>query len=180
MIKSIVSKVTGLAAAGIIALGLFVIAPANSAHAQERPDFQRDYTGLELAYSAMQLWSENMGNRLMFVDEILEALDEWAVKLDSYDASAEQAAELAQARSEFETALNTAKSEYEQGVAIIAAGNGFDGSGEVTDPEAARDTISTARGHFAEAREISTDAVQELRNDMEGIREDLEQIIENR
>lgn len=171
MLKSIVSKVAGLAIASVFALGVFVLAPANSAHAQEGPDFQREYTGLELAYERMLLWSTNMGNRLDFADEIVEALDDAIATLDEYG---QDSSPLMAARNEFRSDIDAAIAEYDQGAAILAAGNGFDSNNEVTDPDAARATIDDARGHFAEAREISVDALQELQDAWEQVRADIQ------
>lgn len=172
MLKSVMSKVAAGALAAMVAVGVFVISPATSAHAQDGTDLQEGRNArLEFAYASLQLWSENMGNRLDFTPEIYDVLDRWIALLEE---NGRDASELRQAKADFESAIASAQAEYDQGAAIVAAGNGFDANGDVTDPEAARETVSEARQYFADARQISVDAFQELRDVVEDARDELQ------
>lgn len=169
MLKSLTTKILTLTLASLLAFGIFTVTPANSVMAQD--DYEHEFTLLELAYEAQRTIVANMGNRFEFADEISEAMGEWSDGLESFG---QDTRELDQARANFEQAMVDARREYDLGAAIVNDGNGFDASGQVTDPAAAFETVLEARNHLSEARWISIEAMVELRNAYEELRADFE------
>ncbi|MEJ5224469.1 MAG: hypothetical protein WHV44_08440 [Anaerolineales bacterium] len=138
-----------------IALAAF---PASALAASGRDDPQPGAGGeragriekrLEVAFARMKLVYERQADMLARTDEItrkVEALIRLAAR-KGLDASAVE-----KALADFQSALPAAQSAHEQAGAIIAAHNGFDDTGKVTDAAAAGETLQALHGAFQSYR----------------------------
>ncbi len=100
---------------------------------------------LEVAFARMQLVYERQGNLLDRADEIISKTETLIAKANEkgLDASAIEAA-----LADFKAALPAAQSAHDQAGTIIAAHDGFDDKGKVTDAAAAAETLKSLRASF--------------------------------
>ena len=68
---------------------------------------------------------------------------------------------------DFTDAMPTVRSYHQDAASILAAHNGFDANGEVTDRAAARETVKDARRALGEAHMALTQAFWALRDAIE-------------
>ena len=93
-------------------------------------------------------------------------------RLDKADARGLDTAAVRQALSDFEASLDAARPSYEAAAAIIAAHEGFDAEGKVTDAEQARETVQSLAAALKEIRAATLEKGRSLRQAIRALREE--------
>lgn len=116
---------------------------------------------LSKAYAAEQTWLGKQEQALAKADQTAAKVQEVIEKAAArgIDISALQSA-----LATFNSSLAGVKSEHQNAASILSAHSGFDGSGNVTDRQAARDTVMNARRALGEAHISLTEASWALRD----------------
>lgn len=115
---------------------------------------------LEFAYLRLQHVAEVQDLRLGQAAEVVDFVQGW---IDELAASGEDVTELQAALDTFEAALAEAQGHYEAAKAVLDEHAGFDESGQVTDREAARETLREAGRSLDDARRALSDGATQLR-----------------
>jgi len=160
-----------LMAALVLALGLSTLAPTSSAHAQdgqppapgasdEAARGQKLDERLSKMYQRELEWLKRQQERLDHTDEMAARVEELISKANEkgLDTSALQAAVQA-----YQASIIEAQSAHDAAADILAAHDGFDENGKVTDRDAAVQTVKDARKSLEEARRLLNQAGHKLR-----------------
>lgn len=154
--------VTGTLVGGGVALAASDDALLNAGPGGTPGPFQqlRDQA-LENFYKREQLAAQEQQLRLDFAGQISTAVDSWITTLNGKgkDTSALQAA-----LTSFKSSIASAQSAHDKGVSILNTHTGFDGNGNVTDHDQARQTLQQARDQLVQARQDLTDGIKTLRD----------------
>lgn len=163
----LISKVSTLVFSGLAVCALMVgsawLAPAASAlAATSTPPAQNQAVDqrLEKAFQAEQAWlakqSDNLTKANGAVAKVQAGIDKQ--KALGLDTSAVEAA-----LSTYQTQIATAQLSHDTAADILKGHAGFDGSGNVTDADLARQTVINARQSLNDAHRILTQAARDLR-----------------
>jgi hypothetical protein len=82
--------------------------------------------------------------------------------IDAAKAEGQDTSSLEAALAQFNSTIATAQGDHDQAAGILAAANGFDGNGEVTDLNAARRTVESARLSLRSAHIAIAQATNDL------------------
>ena len=141
---SILTSVTALAVPSA-ALAKPIVAPGDPA--------------LKQAFQAEQKWSNTQQDAINKADK---AASDVQRVIDAASAEGRDVSALQNALNAFNGALSSVKSEHQAAASLISAHNGFDGSGEVTDRQSARQTVLDIRTHLMQAHVTLIQAVHNL------------------
>ena|SRR5271157_1168623 len=137
-----------------------VVAPTPSPKTGSTPPSKtRDYSALTQAYQHEQSLLATQQTNLSKAGGATSRIQDLISKAQAkgLDTSA-----LASALATFQTQLSTAQGNDSTAAGILSAHNGFDGSGNVTDPNAARQTVQDARQSLQDAHNTLTQATKDL------------------
>jgi hypothetical protein len=160
--KRFQSKKWSVLLAGVILATLALASPtfrADAAAPQTVPT--PDGHKLEQFYDRLLRASEEQGKRLDLSDKAAGTAQKW---IDGLKAKVQDVKALESALSTFSAGIAKARSYHDTGAGILAAHAGFDGSGNVTDLQKARDTIQTAANNLREAHLAITQATMDFRS----------------
>jgi len=147
--------------AALAMLAGFVFAPTSTAYADDGMAIAPgDGKRLEAAFKAEQKWlsiqQEHLNKAGEFADKVQTFIDEQKAK--GKDTSALEAALAA-----FNQQVAAAQGEHDNAASILSAHAGFDENGQVTNREAARETVKSAHEALANARKTLWQAERDLR-----------------
>ncbi len=119
----------------------------------------RDYSALTKAYQNEQKWLGIQQGNLNKTGTVVSRVQDLISKAQAkgLDTSA-----LSSALATFQSQIATAQGSDATAASILSAHNGFDGNGNVTDPDAARQTVENARQSLAAARSVLLQATGDL------------------
>ncbi len=153
--KKILSILSVLLIAGLLA-GSLAFIPASSVKAQENVE-----EALTSAYKFEQNW---LSKQQITMDKAAQASAKVQELIDKADASGLDVTALQNALSAFNSSMSGVNAEHASAAGILSAHAGFDASGNVTDRQAARETVTTARRALGNAHMIMTQATWALRD----------------
>ncbi|HMN00889.1 MAG TPA: hypothetical protein PKC99_17940 [Anaerolineales bacterium] len=115
---------------------------------------------LAKAYQAEQQWLAQQQEHIAKLEQAAVKVQELIDKAvaEGYDVSALQSALAA-----FNSSMTSAKAEYQTAADLLAAHNGFDDQGNVTDRQSARQTLLNARQSLRQAHLTMSQAAMDLR-----------------
>lgn len=162
-------KMLWTAASGLLVLALtaaaFVAVPATPAYADvgtpPTPERSRDRGALlERAFEREKDWLGRQSDNLGKAGAAAEKL---SVMIEKAKANGVDVGGLEAALATFEDQIAVAERQHERAAAILDAHSGFNGSGKVTDPAQALETVKSAGSALREAAQTMKDAGQALR-----------------
>jgi septation ring formation regulator EzrA len=156
--KKILSILSVLLVAGILA-GSLAFVPASSAMAQENIE-----QALTKAYDFEQTW---LSKQQTAIDKATQASAKVQELIDKAAASGLDVTALQNALGSFDASMSSVNAEHQSAASALSAHNGFDESGNVTDRQAARETVTTARRALGNAHMTMTQATWALRDAIE-------------
>lgn len=134
---------------------------ANPSTVLAKPAIAPGDPALKQALQAEQRWFNAQQDAINKTDQaasdVQKVID--AASADGLDVTA-----LQNALNAFNSALSSVKSEHQAAESLINTHNGFDGNGEVTERQAARQTVLDIRTHLMQAHVTLTQAVHNLHN----------------
>jgi len=146
--------------AALAMLAGFVFAPTSTAYADDGTAAAPGGKALEKAYQRELKWlsiqQEHLNKAGEFTGKVQTFIDEQKAK--GKDTSALEAALAA-----FNQQVAAAQGEHDNAASILSAHAGFDENGQVTNREAARETVKSAHEALANARKTLWQAERELR-----------------
>jgi hypothetical protein len=120
-----------------------------------------DVQQLKLIYERLTLASKNQGSRLDFSKEIAGNAQEW---VDDLSAAGVDVTALNTALSAFNAGITEAEGYHDTGAGILSTHSGFDDADNVTDVQAARETLRTAANNLRQAHLAITKATLDFRS----------------
>jgi hypothetical protein len=163
--------VSGLAALALAVASVFT-APAATAHADDptptpHPAQQARDDLLKNWYQREQNWLNIQTQNLAKANEAAGKVQDWinGLKSKGKDTSALEAA-----LATFQSQIAAAQSSHDTAANILKTHAGFDDSGNVTDPDQARQTLVTARQSLADAHNVLLQAGRDLRKAVQDFR----------
>ena len=149
------------AVAALAMLAGFVFTPTSTAYADDgMATAPGDGKRLEAVFKAEQKWlsiqQEHLNKAGEFADKVQTFIDEQKAK--GRDTSALEAA-----LSAFNQQVAAAQGKHDNAASILSAHAGFDENGQVTNREAARETVKSAHEALANARKTLRQAERDLR-----------------
>ncbi len=158
-----VTKLLGLLAAVIVVAAALFAFPAVT-HAQgEGPTAPSEGAPREpgpFALVRIEMNLSRQADRLYLSGRVIERTKAW---IEALQKQGIDTADLEAALDDFITALEEAQSYHDEAQRIFDARAGFDEEGNVTDPEAARETIRGTLENMREANYVLSGATLELR-----------------
>lgn len=160
----------GVLTALVLLVALFLPAPVFAQGPQPPTDpaaAERGFARMEKAYARLQEWNDKQAERLNGSDEFIARIEEKIAKLKErgLDTSAIEAA-----LANYEAQLPTAQAAHDSAAATLAAHPGFDDNGKVTDPAAARETLSSASADLNACRQTLKDATMAIKDAFKDLR----------
>lgn len=153
--KKILSILSVFLMAGLLA-GSLALVPASNAMAQENIE-----QALTKAYNFEQTW---LSKQQTAIDKATQASAKVQELIDKASASGLDITALQSAIGAFNASMSGVNAEHQNAVSILSAHNGFDESGNVTDRQSARDTVTNARRALGNAHMTMTQASWVLRD----------------
>lgn len=160
------------AVAALAMLAGFVLAPTSTAYADDptptpRPGQQERDERLKNWYQREQNWLNVQTEHLAKANEAAGKVQEWINELNGQgkDTSALEAALAA-----YQQQIASAQSAHDTAASILGAHAGFDDDGNVTDPEQALQTLTSARQSLADAHDILRQARGDLHRAVQDFR----------
>jgi uncharacterized phage infection (PIP) family protein YhgE len=157
-------KLIASLAGGLFVLGLALVgaafAPATPAFAQEatptpRPGQAERDERLKNWYQREQNWLNAQAQHLGHLNEHAARAQEW---IDELKGKGEDTSALEAALATFNGQIAAAQSAHDTAAGLLAAHAGFDGAGNVTDPDQARQTLVEARESLNSAHQTIVQA----------------------
>jgi len=111
-------------------------------------------------YEREQAWLKAQANHLERAGQVADKAQQL---LDAAKEKGKDVVALEQALAAFRAGLAESQAAHDQAASILGSHAGFDASGQVTDRQAARQTVVQARRSLAEAHRILVKAVRDLR-----------------
>ena len=133
----IVRRVFG-AVAALAMLAGFVFAPTSTAFADDGTAAAGEGKGLEKAFQYEQQWLSRQQERLSRAGEFAAKVQAF---IDEQKAKGKDTAALEAALVAFNQQVAAAQGEHDNAASILSAHAGFDENGQVTNREAARETV---------------------------------------
>ena len=153
--KKILSILSVLLVAGMLA-GSLAFIPASNAMAQENID-----GALTTAYNYELTW---LSKQQTAMDKATQASAKTQELIDKASASGLDVTALQNALGAFNGSMSGVNAEHQSAASVLSAHNGFDAGGNVTDRQAARETVTTARRALGNAHMTMTQATWALRD----------------
>ena len=146
-----------------LAVGSFWLSPAATAFAAGTPPPPKptpSYTGLKDAYQREQNWLSQQSDHLTKANAVVATVQAFIAKeqglgLDTSDLSS--------ALATYQSQLATAQSSHNTAAGVLSNHAGFDGNGNVTDADQARQTVLGARQSLSDAHNMLVQASHDLR-----------------
>ena len=108
-------------------------------------------------------WLDVQAQRLENPEEVIARVEEL---ISTASQKGRDVTALQTALAAYQASVAEAQTAHDEADAILAAHSGFDASGNVTDREAARQTLDSAAHEMNAARRILNDAIHNLRHDV--------------
>jgi hypothetical protein len=153
--KKILSILSVLLVAGMLA-GSLAFLPASNAKAQGTID-----GALTNAYKFEQTW---MSKQQTAMDKAAQASAKVQELIDKASVSGLDVTALQSALGAFNGSMSSVNVEHHSAASALSAHNGFDAGGNVTNRQAARETVTTARRALGNAHMTMTQATWALRD----------------
>jgi hypothetical protein len=163
----------------MMAASLVFATPASTVYAESPVDDPQPPTSderdgtlfIERVYQRTIRISEHVGKDYDRVSKITERINNVIARLNEH---AKDTAPLEEALDTFETSVVLGQPELQKANDILAAHDGFDGSGKVTNREAARQTLKGAREALKNAHQTFHESVRSLIESIRGYRANLQ------
>lgn len=110
---------------------------------------------LEKAFRAEQKLLKEQAQNIARMDRLIRQTEGW---IEKAKANGQDTAAVEAAIAQLKTKLAEAKKLHEEAASILKTHTGFDASGKVTDPAAAKETLKSAAEPMKEARTILSEA----------------------
>jgi hypothetical protein len=151
-------------AVAVLAAALLLAGAAVPVYAQGPTPLPRGLAVVERILSRLyereQAW---LGLQTNHLARAAQAADKAQQLLDAAKEKGRDVTALEQALAAFRAGVAQAQAAHDQAASILGTHTGFDASGQVTDRQAARQTVVRARQSLAEAHRILLRAVRDLR-----------------
>jgi hypothetical protein len=105
--------------------------------------------------------------RIDFAEQVTAEARNWIARLEG---QGKDTAALEAALAEYETQIDAAQSSWNTANGILATAAGFDAAGEVTDPDAARQTLQDAGDAMRQTHRLLADAGRAFRRAVQEFR----------
>ncbi len=165
--KSLWRKLGSLALVATVLSGVLFTGAAPALAAGEGAPPSQEEVGnrgaprLEFAYLRLQHAAEDQAMHMGHAAEVSDFIQGW---IDELAAGGEDVAKLQAALDAFEAKLAEAQGHYQAAKAVLDEHAGFDENGNVTDREAARETLRQAGRSLRDSRRALKDGAIELRH----------------
>jgi hypothetical protein len=143
--------------ASLLAAGLSLAFPSSAMAMEENGAAEE---ALSKAFKAEQKW---LGNQQQAINKADQAALQIRQLIDKASAEGLDVTILQNALAAFNSEMAAVKSGHQTAADILAAHNGFDDDGSVTDQQSARVTVLDARQALSKAHVTMTQAVRDLR-----------------
>jgi hypothetical protein len=179
--NNFLARIRKFALAGVLAslvAGAVLVVPSLNVFASANPQTvtppaaqatPADQTSrLEQRLKNEQTWLTAQGNRIDRSNTLTERAQQ---VIDRFKGKGVDVTPLQTALDNFKSTLPSAAQVHATASGILAAHNGFDANGVVTDPKAAQVTVQSAYESLEQARQILNSAFSDLRNEIRTFRQ---------